>query len=113
MDLTDKETLFLDRRRMLFRIWPYVGMLLLVGIAMFAAWLFWKTPLMINPYTVLEQLHAGTMPDSTMALLAGFLSLVLLACLMLLVTMVLVLFAALSNERKYMAIIGKLQAAPG
>lgn len=100
MVLTERETLFLDRRRKLLRIWPFARPLLLASVGILAAWLLWKTPLLINPYAVLAQLQAGTMPDSTVALLA---------CLVLTVAMLLFLFVALAYERKYMAMINKLR----
>ena len=98
------------RISVLVRIWPFVGPLLLASVGILAAWLFWKTPLLINPYAVLEQLQAGIMPDSTVALLAGLLPIVLLACLVLLLAMVLFLFVTLANERNYMAMIEKLHS---
>ena len=111
MTITEREMLFLDRRAKLLRIWPLAGTLLLAVVGFLAAWLFWRTPLLINPFVVIEQLQAGTIPDSTLALLAGFLPLAMLACLLLMVVMIAFLFVAVSNERKYMTMIEKLRAS--
>ena len=113
MDLTEKDRQFLARRRKLVRMWPLVGTILLIGFVGFGAWLLWTKPLLVNPYVVVARLDSGPLSPSTTSLMASLLPLATLMCLVLSVAVILFAFAAISNEKKYMAIIEKLDDSAG
>jgi hypothetical protein len=58
-----------------------------------------------NPFVVLSRLNSGSVPVSTMALMAGLSPVVVLMCIVLAITIVLFAFAAISHEKRYLAII--------
>ena len=104
---------FLDKRRGLIRAWRYVGPVLLLAILGFSAYLFIRTPLLINPFEVISRLEAGTLEESTTVILAAMLPVMFGGMLVLLIAIVLVMYAAIANEKKYVAIIEKLRSTRG
>lgn len=110
MDLTREEKAFLESRAKFARSWPIVGTAMLVGLLVLAGWLLFTRPMLINPWAVLSGLEAGTIPDSTLAVMAALLG-VMLTCLFV-VGVVLILFSvAFSNEKKHIAIIRRMTGA--
>lgn len=103
--LTDQQKAFLEKRMKMVRSWPILGSMIILLEAGFAAWLLWKHPLLINPQAVLSKLKDGSLPDSTLSLMAAFLPFVIILCLGLLAMLILFAFVALANERKHIAII--------
>jgi len=113
MQLSNEEQQFLAKRTSFVKTWRYVGALLLVMVIGLGMWLFWSKPLLANPFVVLSRLNSGSVPASTMVLMAGLLPVVVLMCIVLAITIVLFAFAAFSNEKKYLAIIKtKTEVAP-
>lgn len=108
MDLTEQERRFLARRTRFLNSWRYVGSALLLVLAAFAGALFWFVPLLANPFAVLARLNGNSIPESSMALSTALLPVVVLICLFLAAAVVLLGFAAFSNERKYLAIIERV-----
>jgi hypothetical protein len=108
MDLAGKEVRFLVGRTRLANAWRYVGVLLLVSLVGLAGSLFWFAPLVANPSTVLTRLEGDAIPPSTMALSTALLPVVLLTCILLALGIVLFVFAAFSNERKYLSIVQRM-----
>ena len=92
---------------MLVKTWRYVGAMLLAMAIGLGMWLFLSEPLLANPFVALSQLSTGSVPVSTMVLMAGFLPVAVLMCMVLTIAIVLFVFAAFSNEKKYLAIIAK------
>ncbi len=109
ISLTEQQKMFLNKRTKMVRIWPRMGALLIVVELGLAAWLYWKHPLLINPQSVSSKLRAGSLPDSTLSLMAAFLPFIMLVCLALLGLLILFSFLALGNERKHLDIIRALQ----
>lgn len=99
---------FIAKRRSLLKAWRYVGPLLLVSIAGLAAYLYLNTPLMIDPFAVIAAVEAGAIGDSTLQLMAVFVPLLFLAVCFLLVVLVVLMYAAFANEKKYLAILDRL-----
>ncbi|HXK55181.1 MAG: hypothetical protein KDI74_15215 [Gammaproteobacteria bacterium] len=108
MELTEKERVFLDRRRRLLQLWPPVGYLLLSALSIFTAWLFWKNPLLVNPYLVWKALQSETLEDSSLILMAGMLPVVMLLTLLVCLFVVLFVFTALHNEKRELELIARL-----
>ncbi len=105
MELSNEERHFVAKRAKLVQTWPYAGAILLTILVGLGVWLYLSRPLLANPFFVLSQLNRGAIPESTIALLAGMLPVVVLVCMGLAVTVVLLAFAAFSNEKKYLTII--------
>lgn len=108
MNLTEKERIFVDNRRKLTASWPYIGSLLLAAVVLLAGWLFWSSPLLINPLYVFNRLEAEAIETPTLLLMAGILPIVMLMCIFILVSVLLISFSAFSNERKLIDIVTRL-----
>ena len=77
----------------------------------FGVYMFVTNPLMVNPFHVLEQLEADAIPYSTLVVMAGMMPLLFLLALLILTALIVFVFAAIANERRYHAIIRKLGGA--
>ena len=108
MRLRDKEIRFVNKRDRLTRTWPWAGALALIVLLAGAAWLWFSTPFFINPWATLEALEQGTLPVTTMSIMAVMLPVMVLAALVLLISLVLIPFAAFANERRLIKIIRRL-----
>ena len=102
---------FVMRRRKLLRTWRVVGPLLLLFLVMAGVIMFFSYPLMFNPYEAIDRLEAGTLEDSTLQLMALLLPIAMLMVFFMLMVVVLFSFAAMANDKKYLAIIKDLQDA--
>ncbi|MDH4271099.1 MAG: hypothetical protein OEW18_03885 [Candidatus Aminicenantes bacterium] len=107
--LTDQQRAFLKKRMKMVHSWPIAGITIIFLELGVAAWLLWKHPLLINPQAAMSKLRSGSLPDSTLSLMASFLPFVVIFCLGLLAILILFAFLALANEKKHMAIIHSLQ----
>ncbi len=105
MQLSDEEQSFVANRARLIRTWRHVGAILLAMMIGFGMWLFLTKPLLANPFVVMTRLKSDSIPESTMALMAGMLPVVFLLCIVLVIAIILYIFAASSNEKKYLTII--------
>jgi hypothetical protein len=108
MSLTPDEEAFVEKRRKLARSWPLAGSVMLAALGILTVWLWISTPLLINPWAVFAGLSSKSIPGATLMLMASFLPVVVLACLLILASAVLLAFVAFSNERKHIAIIRRL-----
>ncbi len=106
---TEQQKVFLKKRAKMVRTWPRVGAILIVMELGLAGWLLWKHPLLINPQAVSSKLRAGSLPDSTLSLMAAFLPFIMIVCLGLLAVLLLFSFLALANEKKHLDIIRALR----
>ena len=75
----------------------------------FWVYLFFRHSLLVNPYRVVNMLEKGSLPSTTLALLAAIGSLSFLTCGVLCVILILFLFAGMSNERRLIEIIDCLK----
>jgi type VI protein secretion system component VasF len=107
--LSEQQKTFLKKRTKTVHSWPIAGIMIIFLELGLAAWLLWKHPLLINPQAVMSKLRSGSLPDSTLSLMATFLPFVIIACLGLLAVLILFAFLALANEKKHMDIIQALQ----
>jgi len=106
--LKESQIELLNKRKLLIRLWPWVGTTLLVLIILFWGYLFFKSPLLVNPYYVFDRIQDNSLPDSTITLLAVLSPIAFLTCGFLVLTIVLFLFALMANERKLIDIIDNL-----
>jgi hypothetical protein len=107
--LTEQQRAFLKKRIKMVQSWPIAGIMIIFLELGLAGWLLWKHPLLINPQAVLSKLRSGSLPDSTLSLMATILPFLFIICLALLAILILFAFLALANEKKHLAIIQALQ----
>ncbi len=108
MELTDGEMVFIERRKKLIKIWPTAGSGLGITMIILTAWLYSKTPLLIDPFTTMHRLSEGSIPETTLMLMAGMLPILFLACLGLLVMLIIFVTVMLHNEKRYLTMIETL-----
>ncbi len=107
MQLTPTEQAFVDRRRRLLSLWPYAGSGLVAGMLGFALWLWFSAPLMINPLATVAALKSGSLEESTLAVIAVMLPILLLAMLGAFLVVVGLFFAAFRNERRLLELLDR------
>lgn len=107
--LTAVQEAFLEKRRSLVPLWRYAGAVMLLMILGFAAYLFVRVPLFINPFKTIEELEAGTLTESTLVILAAMAPVLFGAMLVLLLGLVAIIYAAIGHEKQYLAIIDDLR----
>jgi len=108
VNLTEADKKFIERRRSLAKRSLLVGIILLVAIIGVAVFLFFSSPLLMNPRETANLLEAERVPPPTMAEMAAKLPVVFLVCCGLLVAMVLFQIASAANERKLLKIVESL-----
>ena len=110
-NLTAEQQAFLAKRARLIGKWRYVGAAMLLLIFGFTVYLLVSTPLLINPFEVISRLEDDSLPQSTIVILAAMLPVMFGALLVVLLAIVLVMYAAIANEKKYAAIIEALRGS--
>ncbi|NCA71707.1 MAG: hypothetical protein EOM91_16830 [Sphingobacteriia bacterium] len=113
MPITADQTVFLARRARMVRSWPLVGTVLIAGVFILWGWLMWSAPMLANPWAVHTRLASAAIPESTLALSAAILPILVFICLLLLLVMIVFAFVVIANERRYLAIIMALQDQSG
>ncbi len=106
--LSGQDTAFLKRRAALVRAWPLAGGIALAALIVLAGWMFWRSPLLVNPYSMMERIREGSFEPGTLQLLAGLLPIAVLSTLALAGALIAFAFAAFSNEKKHLRIIAGL-----
>lgn len=109
MNLSPADSLYIMKRERLAKSWPVAGGLLLLLLAALAAWLWIKTPYLINPWLVIESLESGTLPESTTTIMVAMLPILVLTLLVLAAAVVLLAGAALANERRIIRLLRRLE----
>lgn len=109
MPLEGADLAFCKRRSALVRRWPFAAWAMLAVIVVVFGFLFYSTPLLVNPWEVASAIKAETIAVPTLTLMAALLPIVLLSCFVLLVALVLFQFAAMANERRLLRIISSLE----
>jgi len=107
--LTAVDERFLERRRRLVRIWPWVGSGLAVVIVGFWGYLVVRRPLLANPIHLMHELERHAVSEATLIVLAAIGPLMLLVTGLLLLVVVAFTFAAMANERRLIAMVDRLR----
>ena len=105
MAMTEADREFVDRRRALVKRSMVIGIILLIAIIGVAVYLYFSSPLLMNPRETSALLQAGQVPPQTMAEMAAKLPVVFLVCCGLMVAMVLFQLATVANERRLLQIL--------
>lgn len=108
MDSDDRFERFLEKRRKLIAFWRVAGPLSLLGLAACFAWLYFRTPLMVDPFEVADRLEAGAIGEPTLAIMSLLLPVMVSLCFLVLVVIILFVYATISNEKRYLQAIDRL-----
>jgi hypothetical protein len=106
--ISERDEKFIRRRRKLVRYWRFVGPLLWIMILGFAAWTYVRSRLLIDPFAMLARLEAGDLPESTLVIMAALTPVFFTGLLVLFTALILVMYGAISGEKRYLAIIDGL-----
>ncbi len=112
MSLSKTELLFVEKRERLTKHWPAFGVGILLLLIVLACWLWLKTPYLLNPWAVGVGLENGTLPESTMALMAVMLPIVMLMFLLFACAVVVLLFVGFANERRLIRLLRREKGIP-
>ncbi len=107
MNLNPRQGRYLERRRSLLKAWRYAGPLLVLGILGLVLFVYANSPLLIDPFEVISRLESGSMERSSLETMATLLPIMLITVFFLLFVLVAILYAAFSNERRYLEILGE------
>jgi hypothetical protein len=110
MGLNQEQRGFLEKREGFVKSWRYVGPLLFAVIAGFAIYLYVRTPLLINPYEVFARIESGSIERSSLETMALLLPLMFIVVCFLLLVLIVMMYAAFSNEKRYRDIVTALDA---
>jgi hypothetical protein len=106
--LTSQEADFVRRRESLIRSWPWMGRGLILAVLALGTYLYIQNPLLVNPNAVRRALDDQSIPPVMMTLLVSFLPIAVSACLVLMLIIVMLVFAAFANERRLLKIVRRL-----
>jgi hypothetical protein len=85
-----------------------MGRALIFSVLALGAYLYTRNPLLVNPNAVRRALEDQSVPPVMMSLLVSFLPIAVSACLVLMLVLVLLAYAAFGNERNLLKIIRRL-----
>jgi len=105
METNPLQSDYLAKRARLLSLWRWIGPLSLLAVVGLAAWIFFTSPLLINPYEIATRIESGTIDQSTLEMMAVLLPLVIIFIFILLVSIIAIMHAALSIERRYMRLL--------
>lgn len=108
MELSDKQMKFIRSRRKLISYGKYLVVFLGILFVAFLGWMYYRVPLLVNPYEVISRLESSSLDKNTMILMAGTLPIMVLVTISLLGVLIIFLIIAMSNEAKYIKIIEKV-----
>ncbi len=108
MQLDTQFDAFLQRRKKLITAWRLVGPLALSGLTVLFVWLYFKVPLLANPFEAAERLGSGAIDESTLATMSLLLPVMVSLCFFVLVAIILFVYAMISNEKRYIKAIDQL-----
>lgn len=109
MKLDQRQKSFLQKRRKLLKLWPYVGPLKLLGVLGLMFYLMMYSPLLTNPLEVSARIQAGSLAQSTLEMMAMLLPIMFITTCFTLVTLIVLMYASFSNEKKYIKMIDTLE----
>ncbi|WP_029407435.1 hypothetical protein [Thiomicrorhabdus sp. Milos-T2] len=101
---------FLNKRTRLISLWNPVAIAMLVIIFALLAWLVIKTPYLVNPLFVAEAINQNAISQSTLSMSVMMLPVVVLFLFLVVTIFVLYGFVMISNEKRYLAIIDRLES---
>lgn len=98
------------RRERRARQWPYVATAALLALIGYGTWLWFKVPYLIDPWRVMADLEAGTLPASMTGVMAAMLPLVVSALMLFAIVSVLLWILVFHHERRLIRLLRRLEA---
>ena len=108
MQLNQDEKLLIESRAKLLAYWPIAAGLVTALLAGLAVWLVLLHPLLANPFHVMSELDKGSLPASTLVVMAAILPFMTLTMLGVAGTLLIFAFVSIRREKKYLEIISRL-----
>jgi hypothetical protein len=107
--LTKSQERFLAQRKFLSKFGFWSGIVVFFALVLLVVYMYFKHPLLANPYYVIGYLETNSLPTSTLSVLATIGSLFFLTICSILGIFILFFLLAVRNERKLIKIIDILQ----
>lgn len=107
--IAENDLRFLKRRRKLNKAWSIVGVCMLVLIVALYAWLYIKTPNLVNPFHIMKMIETNQLDITSMRILSVYCSVAVVALFITVGMVVIYGFGWSSLERRYFRIIETLQ----
>lgn len=104
--MMERDRAFLRRRRRIQRRGGELLGICALILVWFSVWLWWRVPLLVNPWMVIEGVRQEKLAVQTLFLMAGLLPLFVLMSLGLLGLLLAVIFGWQRVERRYMELLG-------
>jgi hypothetical protein len=111
--LSEADLRFLAGRRRYVRTWKLAAAGMLAALAAVILWLALRVPTLVNPLVVAERLRTGAIDRAALETASLLLPVAVLGCLAITLVVVLLGFAVMANERRYLRIIDRLGSALG
>ncbi len=105
-----KDMSFLKHRRRLVAHWHIAAFSLVVVWVVFGLSFWVRARNLVDPFYVIKQVETQTLSSSTVELMAVLLPVAFWCILLLLISIIVLVCAAMSNEKKYLGIIDALLA---
>lgn len=109
--LTEEEKKFVSEREQLNRFWPLIAVLLILMLAGLFGWMLIKTPQLVNPYYLADQLKNNRIAPETVKILS--LMCPVFAMFVFFLALVIILYGCswMSMESRYIKIIRRISMA--
>ena len=105
---SQREQAWIESRRRMVRRWPLVGAACLLALLALAVTVWWRTPLLIDPWGVAARLTAGTLDEGMLMLMAALLPVVVLMPFGVVLVLLLFVGVSFSNERRLLDMVERL-----
>jgi len=107
--LTKSQEKFLAQRKFFSKLGLWVGVIVVLILAIFVLYMYFRHPLIANPQYVMMQLENNSLPPSILSILAMLGSFLFLIISLILGVFIVFFLLAVRNERKLINIIDRLQ----
>lgn len=106
--INQEDDKFLKNRKKLHRYWPAIGTLMIVMMLGLVIYLLVKSPNLINPFLVIEQIKTNSIDPRTLALLAAMCPVLTVFLLSTVLVVIIYVWAFIILEARYHKIIDNL-----
>lgn len=108
MSLSEKDQMFISKRKKLTKYFPICGWGCLTILAGYLIWAFLKTPILLNPFIVQERILNKQIEQSSLVLMSVMLPIAFSIAFFILIVLVVFMFIWNSHEKKYLKIIEQM-----
>jgi len=78
---------------------------MLAGVIVFAGFIWFQSPLLINPAEIIGRIQSGAGESTTLETMATLLPVMVIIIVVLMLALIGVMYAAFANEKKYIALM--------